>query len=206
MTDQERAALMGALGTEHFVLQSVAGATISESGNRASMYLASLSSGLVAIGFASSSQQTLKVFSFSILPTVFVLGVLTIARLLDTSVENAVSRRRIESIRQFYATLGPDAARFFGPESPSEGLLGVRYGRASTLLTTASMVVIVNAVVGGATVGLLLNLGAHLARPAAVAIGCIGGALFVLAGLGYEVSRMRPYVSAGQVGPESHLN
>jgi hypothetical protein len=40
---------MSALVTEHFVLQSTASSTISESGSRVSIYLSALSSGLVAI-------------------------------------------------------------------------------------------------------------------------------------------------------------
>ena len=50
---------MSALGTEYFVLQSTASSTISESGSRVAIYLSSLSSGLVAIGFASSSPRAL---------------------------------------------------------------------------------------------------------------------------------------------------
>jgi len=51
----ESPAFMSALVTEHFALQAVSSATISESGSRAALYLAALSSGLVAIGFASSA-------------------------------------------------------------------------------------------------------------------------------------------------------
>lgn len=50
---------MSALVTEHFVLQSAASATIGESGSRVAIYLSSLSSGLIAIGFASSSPHAL---------------------------------------------------------------------------------------------------------------------------------------------------
>jgi hypothetical protein len=51
---------MSALVTEHFVLQSAASSTISESGSRVAIYLSALSSGLVAIGFASSSPQEVR--------------------------------------------------------------------------------------------------------------------------------------------------
>jgi hypothetical protein len=44
---------MSALVTEHFVLQGTSASTISEGGSRVSIYLSALSSGLVAIGFAS---------------------------------------------------------------------------------------------------------------------------------------------------------
>jgi hypothetical protein len=65
---------MSALVTEHFVLQSTASSTISESGSRVSIYLSALSSGLVAIGFASSTSHALAALAFTMLPTVFILG------------------------------------------------------------------------------------------------------------------------------------
>jgi hypothetical protein len=100
---------MSALVTEHFVLQSTSSSTISESGSRVSMYLSALSSGLVAIGFASSTPHALASLAFTVLPTVFVLGLFTIVRLIDTSVANIISQRRMEKIRAYYAV----------PRSPS---------------------------------------------------------------------------------------
>jgi hypothetical protein len=65
---------MSALGTEYFVLQSTASSTISESGSRVSIYLSSLASGLVALGFSSASPRAFASLAFTVLPTVFVLG------------------------------------------------------------------------------------------------------------------------------------
>jgi MarR family transcriptional regulator, organic hydroperoxide resistance regulator len=58
---------MSALGTEYFVLQSTASSTIGESGSRVSIYLSSLASGLVAIGFASSSPRGFASLAFTVL-------------------------------------------------------------------------------------------------------------------------------------------
>ena len=66
---------MSALVTEHFVLQGTSSSTISESGSRVSIYLSALSSGLVAIGFASASHRALESLAFTILPVVFILGI-----------------------------------------------------------------------------------------------------------------------------------
>ena len=100
---------VSALGTEYFVLQSMASSTISESGSRVSIYLSSLASGLVALGFSSSSPRAFASLAFTVLPTVFVLGWFTIVRLIDTSVANIVSLRRMELIRAYYAALAPVA-------------------------------------------------------------------------------------------------
>jgi hypothetical protein len=105
--DRDNAALMSALVTEHFVLQSVSGATISESSSRAAIYLSALSSGLVAIGFASSDPKVLTILASTILPTAFLLGCFTVVRLIDTSVENMIAVQRIDRIRRYYATVHP---------------------------------------------------------------------------------------------------
>lgn len=150
---------MSALVTEHFVLQSAASSTISESGSRVAIYLSALSSGLVAIGFASSSPHALAALAFTVLPTVFVLGWFTIVRLIDTSVANVVSLRRMELIRRYYASIASTAAAYFQPDDPVTGTQGVRYGRWSFLFTMASRVIVVNSVLGGATVALIFALG-----------------------------------------------
>jgi hypothetical protein len=192
---EEAPAFMSALVTEHFALQSVSSATISESGSRSALYLSALSSGLVAIGFASSERRTLEALAFSVLPTVFVLGCFTIVRLIDTSVQNIVSRRRIEKIRQFYATIDPRHAGYFESDAVALGVLGVRYGGGSILFTMASMILLVNSVVAGATVALLCRLGFGFVADAAVAAGAVVAAAILGAGLEYERRRLTPLIS-----------
>ncbi len=187
--------LMSALVTEHFVLQSAASATISESGSRVTIYLSSLSSGLVAIGFASSSPHALAALGFTVLPTVFVLGCFTVVRLIDTSVANVISLRRMERIRRYYASITPWAAGYFEADDSVTGNHGVRYSRWSFLFTMASMVIVVNAVLGGATVTLACTLAAKVPVPAATAIGIIAGLALLALGLLYEHRRLTPVVT-----------
>ncbi len=72
MDDKERqAAFLTALTTEHFVLQTAASATVSEAAARASLYVLSLSSSLVAMGFASRSQEVFLSFAAAVLPALF---------------------------------------------------------------------------------------------------------------------------------------
>jgi hypothetical protein len=58
-THEHRAALISALTTEHFVLQTAASSTISEAGTRSNLYVMVLSSSLVAMGFLSQSPALL---------------------------------------------------------------------------------------------------------------------------------------------------
>jgi hypothetical protein len=64
----------------------------------------------------------------------------------------------MDLIKQYYVSLYPPAAVYFGPGDPTAGTHGVRYGRWSFLFTMASMVIAVNSVVGGATVALVCAL------------------------------------------------
>ena len=187
---------MSALGTEYFVLQSTASSTISESGSRVSIYLSSLASGLVALGFTSSSPRAFASLAFTVLPTVFVLGWFTIVRLIDTSVANVVSLRRMELIRQYYAALAPLAPPYFGAESSPAGDHRVRYGRWSFLFTMASMVIVVNCVVGGATIALLCDLAFKVPLPGAAGIGVAAGLAMLALSLRYEHLGSPPQFSA----------
>jgi hypothetical protein len=190
---------VNALGTEYFVLQSTASSTISESGSRVSIYLSSLASGLVALGFSSSSPRAFASLAFTVLPTVFVLGWFTIVRLIDTSVANVVSLRRMELIRAYYAALAPLAPPYFGTDDGAAGQHGVRYGRWSFLFTMASMVITVNCVLGGATIALLFDLAFKVALPGAVGIGVAAGLALLALSLRYEHRRLTPVVLSSYV-------
>jgi hypothetical protein len=196
---------MSALVTEHFVLQSTSSATISESGSRVAIYLSSLSSGLVAIGFASSSPRALAALAFTVLPTVFVLGWFTVVRLIDTSVANVISQRRMELIRRYYASLAPGAAVYFEADDSVTvtGNHGVRYGRWSFLFTMASMVILVNSVLGGATAALVGTLGVKAPIAVATVAGVIVGLALLALSLRYEHRRLTPAVLSlpGPAGP-----
>jgi hypothetical protein len=191
---------MSALVTEHFVLQGTSSSTISESGSRVSIYLSALSSGLVAIGFASGSHRALESLAFTVLPTVFVLGLFTIVRLIDTSVANIVSQRRMERIKAYYASLHPIAAPYFAADDPAAGNHGVRYGRGSFLFTMASMVIVVNSVVGGAAIALVFALAVKASAPVPTLVGILGGVILLGLSLRYEHYRVTPVVLRG---PES---
>jgi hypothetical protein len=194
---------MSALVTEHFVLQGISSATTSEGGSRVSIYLSALSSGLVAIGFASSSHRALESLAFTVLPVVFILGCFTIVRLTDTSVSNVVSQRRMEMITAYYASLHPPLATYFGAVGAPARRHGVQYGRWSFLFTMASMVIVVNSVVGGATVALVCALAIKAAPPIPVVAGIIAGLILLATGLRYEHLRLTPVVVSSGSGSSS---
>lgn len=185
------AALHGALATEQMVLQSVAGATISEAGVRSTIYLSTLSSGLVALGFSGSTPGLLATLTFTLLPTIFMLGWFTVVRLVDNTVENIAVRHRMENIRAYFAGRHPTGPALLVGGDARTGEYGVRYGRSSFLFTMASMIAAVNCVLGGALVALVLSLGAGLPVPPAQVVGAFVGIVLLVSTLTYERRRIR---------------
>jgi len=112
----ERAALLSALTTEHFVLQTANNSTYSEASARSTLYVMVLSSSLVAMGFVAGSTDLLVPFATISLPAVFLLGIFTIVRLVESALESMQYLTGIARIRGYYRTLGSEAARHFAPE------------------------------------------------------------------------------------------
>jgi hypothetical protein len=195
MDEQQRhSAFMSALTTEHFVLQTEASATIAEAGARSSLYVLSLSSSIVAMGFASQSRAVFMPFVATVLPAVFLLGIVTIVRLVDITVENMRCLAGIAHIRSFYRTLTPEAAMHFSAERgrwPEARAPELRLGTTVAFLTTsASVIALVNSFVAGAGIALLVeSFGSALA--VALLAGVAVAALTMLGFVGYERWRFR---------------
>jgi hypothetical protein len=155
----DRTALLTALTAEHFVLQSASSTTYAEASSRGTLYVMALSSSLVAIGFAAGSTGVLLPFVAVVLPAVFVLGIFTVVRLVETSLESAHCLAGIARIRAYYRTLGSDAARLFAPEHgrwPEAESPALRLGPVFGFFgTTASMIAVINNVVAGVGIALL---------------------------------------------------
>ena len=112
----DRQELLTALTTEHFTLQGARSQTVSESASRATLYLFSVSSTLVALGFigqVSEVGDVFDVFSLTVLPTLYLLGLFTFVRLVETTVEDLLYGRAINRIRNYYLQLAGDQARLF---------------------------------------------------------------------------------------------
>jgi hypothetical protein len=199
-------AFMTALVTEHFVLQSAASTTVSEAGVRASLYVFSLSSALVAMGFTAQSPDVFAPFVATVIPAVFVLGWFTVVRLVDTTVENLRFLRAIARIRRYYRSLAPDGAAFFAPwettdDETSEALasIGAKPGRLTTFFTTASMVATINSLVGGAGIALFAwrVLGREETLPA-ILMGVAAAVVFLFAAIAYQRGRFSAEAAASQ--------
>ncbi|ARC58616.1 hypothetical protein AS850_16120 [Frondihabitans sp. 762G35] len=169
--------------TEHFVLQSVRGVTVSESSTRASIYLMTLSSSLVAYGFLARSSYATGYLAV-VIPVNVLLGIFTYVRLVQTSLEDVAALEAIQKIRRWYGTLLPGAEAYFplpsGPRAPNEMLdIGRRTSWSGVFFTLSSAIAAVNSIVAGAGVAIILT--ALTIPPVSIGIGI--GVTVVLAAL-----------------------
>jgi hypothetical protein len=185
MTEKDpSSAFLSALTTEHFVLQGALSANTSEVGTRASLYLFSLSSSLVALGFASRSPELFEPFVAIVLPALFILGLFTAVRLVDSNLEGIVYLNGIAGIRQYYRTLcAATAPGYFSPESgrwpENPSWPGLRLGPGmGYITTTASMVAFLNSIVAG--VGVAMMVGRLLGESRTLLASLIGGGVALL--------------------------
>ena len=174
--------VMAAITTEHFVLQTAASATISEAIGRSTLYLTTLSGGLVAVSISALDQTLLvPVLSLALL-VVAGVGLQTTLVLVATGVRNRAGLNRIERIRAFYRGLDPRTAELFrdwdepaGPGPGSRGLaqMSLPASRSVGWTTAAALIAVVNAVVTSTGLSLLLIATTGLHWLAAVLIGAV---------------------------------
>jgi hypothetical protein len=170
--------------TEHFNLQTARAATVSEANGRAIIYLAALSSNLIALAFIGQMSRLGTAFYTSaliLLPVLAFIGVVTFQRLVQSSIEDIAYAQRVARLRAFYLDVAPELEPFLlvvrGPHA--EALLqhkSLRPGAWQLTLTTAGMVAVVNAAVIAAWAGLAVEALAIGSLAAALAAAAIAGA------------------------------
>jgi hypothetical protein len=198
---------LSALTTEQFNLQTARMGTIAEANGRSALYLGTLSSTVIAIAFIGQASQlgdAFYLFALTLLPPVFLLGLFTYLRLVQTSIEDLVYAVGSLRIRQFFLRLDPAAVPFFPPTGPQgiaklERIGVVTSGPLQMLLTAASMVACINAIVGGVAVALAVRSLLDAPVPAAAVTGAVAALGFASLFFAYQVRRFR---RAAAVVPE----
>jgi hypothetical protein len=163
--ESNRQELLTALTTEHFGLAGARAQTTGESSARAALYISSVSSTLVALGFIgqiSDVGDTFKVFALTALPTLYILGLFTFIRVVENGVEDLMLGRAINRIRHHYLELAGEQRRLFmlSGHDDAQGVIrnmGVSLQRRQQFFTTGSMIGVINSVVGGAAVAIAVG-------------------------------------------------
>ena len=189
--------------TEHFTLQGARASTISESIGRASMFLASLSGGLVALGLLATATHVGAAFyacGLVVLPTLAVLGLVTFQRTLQSGIEDYGYARRIARLRAYYFDTAPELVPYLASVGDPDRLRiqGLPGGRWQKFRTIAGTVGLITAVVAGSAVGLAVAVvSSHSLLVALVAGGCVG--------IGILIALMRYQASVCNAAPEATL-
>jgi len=173
--------LLTALTTEHFTLQGARQQTMSESSARASVYVFSVSSVLVALGFIAQISEVgdlFNVFALTVLPTLYLLGVVTFIRLVECGAEDFLYGLAINRIRHHYKQVAGDQADLFllsGHDDPAGVFanMGLRVEGRNPIFAFSSAVNVINGVVGGAAVAIALGAVFDASLGVAAAVGVV---------------------------------
>jgi len=187
--EADPAQLLTALTTEHFTLQGARSQTMSESSARASVYVFSVSSALVALGFVAQISEVgdaFRMFALTILPTLYLLGSVTFVRMVECGAEDFRYGMAINRIRSYYKELAGDRADLFLLSGHDDGRgvfanMSLMVEKRTPLFAFSSAIAVINGVVGGTAIAIALgalagaSLGPAAAAGAVAAIGSIVG-------------------------------
>ena len=200
-----RSAAVAFVTTEHFALQGARAATIAQSTGRATMFLGSVSAGLVALGLIAAATRvgaTFYAFGVIVLATLSFVGLVTFERVLLSGMEDHGYAQRIARLRAFYFDCAPEVTGYLVSVPPPQRLSiqGLDSGSWCVFRTVAGMVSVVTAVLAGSAAGLI----AAMAAGHSAAAGFATGGVVVLA---TAVALMRVQKSAwAQIGQHPYFD
>jgi hypothetical protein len=178
------------LSTEHWSLLSARSLVYNEAFARAGMFLTFLSASLVALAFVANAMAFSREFLVLAAILLFVdiaIGLATLGRMLDASVDDLRSLAGMNRIRNAYVRIAPAVEPFFssGTHDDSVGVLA-NYGDSKIgsgvsafihgLTTAGGMILTIDALLAAALGGIVaIFLGADMAGAFMV-----GGAAFIV--------------------------
>lgn len=172
-------ALLSALTTEHFTLQSARSSMISESLGRTTIYLGTLSATLVALALivqGDATENDFRLFALTLLPALICLGTVTFIRVLENSIEETIYVMAINRIRHYYLEHAGENARYFalGGHDDLEGAydnMGLASSRWRPFVSIGAVLALINSMVVGALAGVAID--AVASREIAVIVGTL---------------------------------
>jgi hypothetical protein len=182
--------LLTALSTEHFTLQGARSQTMSESSARASVYVVAVSSALVALGFIgqlSDVGDVFNAFALTVLPTLYLLGIVTFVRLVECGAEDFQYGLAINRIRHYYKEVAGDRADLFLLSGHDDGAgvfanMAVPVEGRKPFFAFSTAILVIDSVVGGAAIA--VAAGAFFDASLGVAVG-VGIATAIVSVVGW---------------------
>jgi hypothetical protein len=181
---EPRPATVAFLTTEHFTLQGARAATIAESTGRATMFLGSVSGGLIALGLVATATKlgtAFYAFGLVLLPLLAFVGVVSFERTLQTGIEDYGYARRIARLRAYYFDQAPELLPYLLSIPASERLpvQGLPRDRWQGWRSIATMVAVITAALAGSAAGLLAAVAADHSLAAALPAGATVGTAII---------------------------
>jgi hypothetical protein len=184
--DQPPSAAVAFVTTEHFTLQGARSAAISGEIGRATIFLGSVSAGLVALGLIAAATHigtAFYAFGLILLPTLSFLGFATGNRVLQYGVEELEYVERIARLRGYYFDHAPELTHYLA-SVPSPRRLAIQgFGSAGGRIyrTISGMIAVVTAVLAGSAAGLIATMAAGHSAVAGFVVGGVVGAAVLAA-------------------------
>ena len=174
------------LSTEHWSLLSSRSLGYTESMNRVSMFIAALSSAVVALALvaqATAFGTGFYAFGLVLLPVVWFLGLVTIVRLGQLNREDSIWVQGMNRIRHAYLEIAPELEQYFVTSSHDDprgvlisSMAFTDIPRYQPFVAVPGLVAVLDSVVAGTTAGI-----ASLASGAGTALTLgLGGVAFAL--------------------------
>lgn len=165
LSDKQQEQVLQFMVAEHSALQTARSATIFDASGRATLFLSTVSSAVVALAFVGQvAGMGTEFFTFALVlfPTLFFLGLVTFERTLQSAVEDTIYARGINRIRHYYVELAPQMKEYFilSTHDDQAGVMqsmGLRQAWWQLFLTTAGMISVINSVLAGVVAGLLAS-------------------------------------------------
>ncbi len=151
--------------TEHYNLQTGRSMTVADANGRCTLFIGAVSGALIAIAFTGQVSRmgtAFFVFSLVLLPSLFLMGLITFERVLQSGIEDLTYARGITRIRHLYLESAPQLRPYFILSADDERRrptlkVGLHPSWWQVFLTTAGMIAAINSVLVGVFVGLLLS-------------------------------------------------
>jgi hypothetical protein len=193
---EPRPAAVTFVTTEHFTLQGARSSTIAEATGRATMFLGTVSGGLVALGLIATAggvHTAFYAFALILLPTLALVGLGTFIRVLQSGVEDLGYASRIARLRGYYFQYAPELVGYLLSVPPAQRLhmQGIGGGRWQRFFTAAAMVGLVTAVLSGSAIGLLTAVVWDHVLAAALIVGGVVAIAVFAALIRFQVSTWR---------------
>jgi hypothetical protein len=183
--------------TEHFTLQTARAATVAEANGRASLFMSSVSSAVVALAFIgqiSGMGEAFFLFALVLFPSLIFLGFVTFDRVLQTALEDWLYASEINRIRHYYIEIAPEMNRYFieSTHDDAPGVLqaiGIKPATWQLFLTGSGMIGVINSILVGVFAGIVSRFGVSLHSYADIGIGVAVFAVSVLLHYKHQIRR-----------------